>query len=125
MSGSIDWGVLKAAAVAVRDNAYAPYSGFNVGAAVLADGRIFVGCNAESASFPVGICAERAALSAAISAGCRSIQAVAVAADRLVTPCGMCRQALCEFNREVPILMASGDEEERTTLDQLLPDPFG
>lgn len=124
MSGTIDWRALKEAAVAVRENAYAPYSKFNVGAAILADGRIFVGCNVENASFPVGICAERSALSAAISAGCTSIQAVAIAADRMIPPCGMCRQALAEFNREVPVLMADGDKEERTTLDQLLPDPF-
>lgn len=124
MSGSIDWVALKTASAAVRKNSYAPYSGFRVSAAILADGRIFAGCNVENASFPVGICAERSALAAAVSAGCRSIEAVVVEADRLITPCGMCRQALAEFNPDVPVLLVSGDKEEMTTLGQLLPDAF-
>jgi cytidine deaminase len=124
-SCAIDWEALKEAASAVRENAYAPYSGFSVGAAILAGGQIFVGCNVENASYPVGICAERAALAAAVTAGRRSIEAVVIVTDKPITPCGMCRQALAEFNQEVPILMVCEQVEAQATLGQLLPDPFG
>jgi cytidine deaminase len=120
----IDWDALKAAAEAVRQNAYAPYSGFKVGAAILADGRVFCGCNVENAAYPVGICAERAALAAAVAAGAPRIEAVVIVADRPITPCGMCRQALAEFNPEVPVVMVSEQLEAQATLGQLLPDPF-
>ncbi|MCP4600971.1 MAG: cytidine deaminase [Proteobacteria bacterium] len=125
MTSSIDWNILKEAAQSALENAYAPYSGFPVGAAILANGRIFSGCNVENASYPVGICAERAALVAAITAGCQNIEAIVIAANKPVTPCGMCRQALAEFNQEVPILMVSEQMEAQATLGQLLPDPFG
>jgi cytidine deaminase len=121
---NIDWAELKRAAREVKENAYAPYSGLAVGAAVLAGGRVFVGCNVENASYPVGICAERAAVAAAVSGGCREIEAVVITADRALTPCGMCRQALSEFNPEVPVLMVSPELEAQATLGQLLPDPF-
>ena len=120
----IDWDALKAAAIAARENAYAPYSKFKVGAAILAEGAIFSGCNVENVSFPVGICAERGALSAAIAAGCKTIDAVVIVADSPITPCGMCRQALSEFNSEVPIVMVSNQMEQDATLSQLFPDPF-
>jgi cytidine deaminase len=120
----IDWDALKAKAIAVRENAYAPYSGFKVGAAILAEGRIFVGCNVENISFPVGLCAERAALAAAVAAGCERIEAVVIAAAKPITPCGMCRQALAEFNPEVPLMMVSKQMEADAALSQLLPDPF-
>ena len=120
----IDWDALKATATSVRENAYAPYSGFKVGAAILANGRIFVGCNVENVSYPVGLCAERAALAAAVAAGCVDIEAVAITADKPITPCGMCRQALSEFNPEVPIVMVSPQMEADATLGQLLPNPF-
>ncbi len=120
----IDWDALKAAARAVQENAYAPYSRFKVGAAILAGGRIFQGCNVENASFPVGICAERSALAAAVSAGATEIQAVVIVADRPITPCGMCRQALAEFNPEVPVVMICDQVEAQATLGQLFPDPF-
>ncbi len=125
MTDSIDWDALKNAAQSALENAYSPYSGFPVGAAVLANGRIFIGCNVENASYPVGICAERSALAAAISAGCRKIEAVVIVANKPITPCGMCRQALAEFNPEVPILMVSEQMEAQATLGQLLPEPFG
>jgi cytidine deaminase len=124
MSADVDWEGLKAAAAAARENAHAPYSRFKVGAAVQAGGRIFAGCNVENASYPVGLCAERAALAAAVAAGCKAIEAVVVVADRPLTPCGMCRQALAEFNPKVPILCVSDAEEAQATLAQLLPDPF-
>ena len=121
----IDWDALKSMADAVRKNAYAPYSDFKVGAAILAGGKIYVGCNVENASYPVGVCAERAALAAAVAAGNTAIDAVVITADKPLTPCGMCRQALAEFNPEVPILMISDQLEAQATLGQLLPDPFG
>ena len=121
----IDWDALKSMAIAVRKNAYAPYSNFKVGAAILAGGKIYVGCNVENAAYPVGICAERSALAAAVTAGNSTIDAVVITADKPLTPCGMCRQALAEFNPEVPILMISDQMEAQATLGQLLPDPFG
>jgi cytidine deaminase len=121
----IDWDVLKEAAEKVKQNAYAPYSGFHVGAAILAEDKIFIGCNVENASYPVGLCAERAALASAVAAGCKSIDAIVITADKPITPCGMCRQALAEFNPEVPIVMISRQLEAQATLGQLLPDPFG
>ena len=120
----IDWDALKAAAETVQKNAHAPYSNFKVGAAILAGGQIYKGCNVENASYPVGICAERSALSAAVSAGATEIEALVIVADKPITPCGMCRQALAEFNPEVPIVMVSDQVEAQATLGQLLPDPF-
>ena len=97
---------LFAAALKVRSHAWAPYSGFPVGAAILADdNRIYVGCNVENASFPEGWCAETSALGAAISNGVRRIREVAVVAEaQLCTPCGGCRQRLAEFaGPDVPV----------------------
>ena len=119
---------LAAAALAVRRHAYAPASDFQVGAAVLADdGRVFVGCNVENASYGLTICAERAAVSAAVAAGVRSLQAVAVATDlpEPASPCGACRQVLAEFGRRQHVVMVGrGGARRQTTLDRLLPDPF-
>ncbi len=122
---AIDWEALKDEANAAMKNAYAAYSGLQVGAAILAEGQIYKGCNVENVSYPVGICAERSALAAAVTAGCRTIDAVVIAAEKPITPCGMCRQALAEFNPEVPIVMVSQQMEAQATLGQLLPDPFG
>ena len=124
---SIDWEGMKSAARDAREHAYAPYSSFRVGAAVLANGRVFAGCNVENASFPVGICAERNAMAAAVAAGCRDLTAVLVLGPRPVAPCGMCRQALAEFNPRAAVLIAGADEGDdlETTLDALLPQPFG
>lgn len=109
-----------------RGNAYAPYSGFKVGAALLAsDGRVFTGCNAENASFGAGICAERAALFSAVSNGCRSFDAIAVTAGgETVCPCGICRQALCEFSPEILVICAASDKYETYRLSELLPHSF-
>jgi len=123
---TMDWEGMKRAAREARERAYAPYSSFRVGAAVLANGRVFAGCNVENASFPVGICAERSAVAAAVAAGCRDLQAVVVLGPRPVAPCGMCRQALAEFNPRAAVLIAGADEgaDLETTLDELLPQPF-
>ena len=90
---------LEAAARAAQARAYAPYSGFRVGAAVLADGVIFDGANVENASYGLAICAERTAIAAAVLAGHRRIEAVAVITDATPpsSPCGMCRQTMREF----------------------------
>lgn len=119
---------LVAAAAAVRPRAYAPASGFLVGAAVLADdGRVFVGCNVENASYGLTICAERAAVCAAVAAGARSLRAVAIATDLAepASPCGACRQVLAEFGRDQIVLLAGrGGVVRAATLAELLPRPF-
>lgn len=119
---------LVAAARAVRANAYAKASDFAVGAAVRADdGRTFVGCNVENASYGLTICAERAAVCAAVAAGARRLVAVAVVTDLddPARPCGACRQVLAEFGADMEVVLAGrGEALVRTTLDVLLPDPF-
>ncbi len=124
----VDYTQLIAAARAAHARAYAPYSGFNVGAALLTtDGRIYQGCNIENAAYPVCLCAERAALGAAWSAGERSFAALAVIADteRPVPPCGMCRQFLLELMPDTPVVLANlrGDQLV-TSPRELLPDGF-
>ncbi|MGK2900969.1 MAG: cytidine deaminase [Burkholderiaceae bacterium] len=118
------------AARRAQARAYAPYSHFAVGAAVLDDqGRIHAGCNVENAAYPEGLCAEAGAFSAMVLAGGRRVRALAVVGDgaALVTPCGGCRQKLREFGApDTPVLV--GDRVQlraRFTLAQLLPDSFG
>jgi cytidine deaminase len=118
------------AALAVRANAHAPYSGFAVGAALRDEqGRVHVGCNVENAAYPQGLCAEAVALGALVAAGGRQVMAVAVVADSspTVTPCGGCRQKLREFAAEaVPVLCANlVGETLATTMGALLPHSFG
>ncbi len=115
------------AAVAVRERAYAPYSKYKVGAALLAaDGRIFTGVNVENASYGLTICAERTAVFKAISEGCRDFTAVAVATENAGSPCGACRQVLAEFAGDVPVWLVDAAGHGRvTTLYALLPDHFG
>jgi len=111
----------------VQENAYAPYSGFKVGAAVYANGDIFQGVNVENAAYGATICAERSAISAAISAGCMDITAIAIVGDSEAptVPCGCCRQVLSEFNSELRVIMGgSGDDVRVMTLDELLPEAF-
>jgi cytidine deaminase len=116
------------AARAVQDRAYAPASNFRVGAAVLAaDGRVFAGCNVENASYGLTICAERAAVCAAVAAGALALVAVAVVTDlrEPARPCGACRQVLAEFGIGMHVLLGGRDGAvEATTLDRLLPEPF-
>ncbi|MBC7966714.1 MAG: cytidine deaminase, partial [Fuerstia sp.] len=91
------WRELQTAARAARGNAWAPYSGYHVGAAVLAsDGRIFAGCNVENASYGLTICAERVAICTAIAQGCSSFIAICVSLTGIPVPCGACRQFLVE-----------------------------
>ncbi len=121
---------LFAAARAAQANAYAPYSCFKVGAALLTpSGRVFAGCNVENAAYPQGSCAEAGAIAAMALAGERAIAAVMVVGDgdALVTPCGGCRQRIREFAApDVPVHVAGPDGVRRSfTLDELLPASFG
>jgi cytidine deaminase len=111
----------------VQRNAYCPYSKFRVGAAVeAADGRVFVGCNVESVSYGLTICAERMALGAAVAGGARALKRVAVATDAEppASPCGACRQLLAEFGLDLEVIAAGPKSERRWTLRELLPDAF-
>lgn len=119
---------LLAAAVAARRGAYAPYSNFSVGAALLdGDGRVWTGANVENASYGLGMCAERTAIFAAVTANARDFEAIAVAGpDGMTTmPCGACRQVLFEFAPHLRIIYADGGEVKSRTIEQLLPDAFG
>jgi cytidine deaminase len=118
---------LVAAARAARRRAYAPYSGFHVGAAVLAGGRIYPGVNVENASYPLSVCAERNAVAAAVRAGRRAIDAVAVVAgeDEPTPPCGGCRQVLYEFGPEMLVVTETlGGRRASWRLRELLPAAF-
>jgi cytidine deaminase len=127
---SSDTTALEARARAVQDNAYAPYSKFKVGAAVLMDGKIFEGVNVENSSYPLSVCAERNAIAAAVTAGARHLGAVAVCTDASPpsSPCGACRQVLREFaddpNQVVVVAINPQGERRTWTLEQLLPDSF-
>lgn len=125
---------LIAAAETARQKAYAPYSHFAVGAALLcADGTVVLGCNVENASYPLGNCAERTAIFAAVAAGKRDFTALAIVggaegadADTMCPPCGACRQVLREFCApDFPVYLKNGSEIVTRTLSQLLPDSFG
>ncbi|MHB8628314.1 MAG: cytidine deaminase [Aggregatilineales bacterium] len=110
-----------------RDRAYAPYSGYQVGAALLtADGEIVAGCNIENAAYPATICAERAAVTTAVSDGMRSFQAVAVVTSDGAWPCGLCRQVLHEFAPDMLVIAADSDGHivGELTLPELLPHGF-
>jgi len=115
-------------AFAAMENAYAPYSGFRVGAALVAeDGTIFSGCNVENSAYPSGLCAERAAVAAAVTAGMRSYRLIVVAteADEPTPPCGMCRQVLVEFAPDLRIVSCTrGGGRAEWKLSDLLPHPF-
>ncbi|HCB47991.1 MAG TPA: cytidine deaminase [Chloroflexi bacterium] len=112
---------------AARQRAYAPYSNYHVGAAILADdGRIFTGVNVENASYGLTICAERAAVFSAITAGARRLLAVAICTEYGGSPCGACRQVMSEFAGDIPVWLSDSTGKAReTSLHTLLPDHFG
>lgn len=114
-------------ASAVRENAHAPYSGFRVGASVLAaSGKVYVGCNVENASYGATLCAERAALAGMVAAGETRAAAVAifVDADEPAMPCGICRQVIAELGPDAEIVTATPRARKRSTIGNLLPEPF-
>ena len=118
-------------AIDVRENAYAPYSRFRVGAAVLDDaGRIHAGCNVENAAYPSGSCAEEQAIGAMVAAGGRRIRRIVIVgdSDMPVTPCGACRQRIREFGDGETLIEVHDVEkglQKVYTIDALLPDAFG
>lgn len=129
MSRSTD-AELVAAAIEAARKAYAPYSGFHVGAAVRdGEGRLHAGANVENAAYPEGVCAEASAIAAMVVAGGRQIAAIAVAGQGPVpcTPCGGCRQKIREFaTPETPVLVCGpGGVAQHFTLAELLPAAFG
>jgi len=123
-----NWNELVSASRAVREKAYAPYSGFQVGAAVQTEnGQIFVGCNVENASHGLTICAERVAMSVAVAAGQREPQVVCVSLTGDPVPCGACRQFLYEFNPAAVLLLdnvGSSGPPEAIALETLFPRGF-
>jgi len=123
-----DGGSLRAAAFAAMENAHAPYSGFHVGAALaLETGEVVSGCNVENASYPLGICAEQAAVAAAVASGARNFTALVIGTDgsEPTPPCGACRQVLAEFGTSLRITSyTAGGGEAQWNLAELLPHPF-
>jgi cytidine deaminase len=124
----MDWQPLVDAALAAQARAYAPYSHFPVGAALLADdGTIVAGCNVENASLGLTLCAERVALAAAVTQGLHHFRALVVASDGdpAAAPCGLCRQTLIEFADDLPILLVNRQgERTEVRLAELVPRPF-
>ena len=116
------------AATKVRENSYAPFSEFRVGAALeTEDGEIIAGCNVESASYGLTVCAERVAIWKAISQGKRKIKHIAVVADteELTPPCGVCRQIIWEFGGDIPVILANlKGKTEVVQMSELLPRAF-
>ena len=126
---SPEWEPMLAGAWEAWSQAYAPYSHFKVGAALaFPGGRIVVGCNVENAAYPVGLCAERGAISAAVAQGLRRPGPIALVvvteASSLTPPCGACRQVLAEFAAELPSLLANRQQRTLYRLEELLPHAF-
>jgi cytidine deaminase len=117
---------LIARAIEARERAYAPYSRFKVGAALLTtSGRVYTGCNIENVAYGPTVCAERTAIFKAVSEGERQFEVIAVATRTGITPCGVCRQVMREFAPDITILIATlGGNFRITTLRDLLPDAF-
>ena len=123
-----DLAALKEAALEAMTRAYAPYSNFKVGAAIIGDdGTVFTGCNVENASYPAGMCAERSALASAIARGFRVFELIVVAteAEEPTPPCGLCRQVLSELAPGLCVVsITKSGLEHRWPLHELLPAPF-
>jgi cytidine deaminase len=127
MTTDRDLGQLLDAARTASSRAYAPYSGYHVGAAVLtASGAVYTGCNVENATYGATLCAERVALAKMVSEGARDPVALAIftSSEPLAMPCGICRQAMVELAEELTIVVGGPQSVERTTLSALLPAPF-
>ncbi|HWA98351.1 MAG TPA: cytidine deaminase [Pirellulales bacterium] len=122
------WDELVAAALAVRQRAYAPYSHYQVGAALRGkSGAVYAGCNVENASYGLTQCAERAAITTAVAAGEREFTALVLAVPTGGTPCGACRQVVAEFCQTLPILIVDAEDPTRrleTNIEALLPGRF-
>lgn len=125
-TGEISSQQLIAVARSARRQAYAPYSSYHVGAAVLTlGGDIIAGCNVENASYGGTICAERVALTAAVAQGKRQFSAIAVVTEDGASPCGLCRQVMYELGPQMDVFIADGDGNVRTTtVKALLPEAF-
>lgn len=128
------WNELLQRAAKAREEAYCPYSGFAVGAALLcADGAVYAGCNIENAAYGVSNCAERTAFFRAVSEGRREFSAIAVVGgkqgrpvEEFCAPCGVCRQVMAEFcEPDFDILLTDGKSIQRLSLEELLPHSFG
>jgi cytidine deaminase len=117
---------LVARATQARELAYAPYSGYKVGAALLTkSGQVYTGCNVENAVYPLATCAERVAVVKAVSGGEQELVALAVVTENGGAPCGACRQTLREFGEDIVVLIADATGAYReTTVGDLLPDSF-
>ncbi len=115
-------------AMEARNFSYSPYSNFKVGAALITnEGEIYTGCNIESASYSPTICAERVAVSKAVSDGNKNIEAIAIVGSSDYTyPCGVCRQFLVEFGKDIKIIVANSEDDYKVyTLSELFPHSFG
>ncbi|MFK7769288.1 MAG: cytidine deaminase [Mariniblastus sp.] len=115
-------------AIESRQKAYAPYSKFLVGAALLTrDGTIFTGCNVENTSYGLCICAERTAMCKAVSEGHQEFQAIAVSATPFATPCGACRQFIVEFGKQIEVICVDANDRSNVKswmIDELIPENF-
>ncbi|MCP4535582.1 MAG: cytidine deaminase [Chloroflexi bacterium] len=118
---------LIAQAMQARERAYVPYSNYKVGAALLGkSGQVYTGCNVENAVYPLTLCAERTAVTKAVSEGEREFVALAVVTENAGSPCGSCRQVVREFSADILVLIADVTGAYReTTIAELLPDSFG
>ena len=113
-------------AYAAMQNAYAPYSGFKVGAAVIADGIIYDGCNIENSSYGATVCAERCAIFKAVSDGHKNIDKIAIVSSSMnfTMPCGICRQVMSEFMPNGSVIVTDNTEIKEFRVDELIPEAF-